>query len=272
MSPAPAGPILFLDSGVGGLSVLAAVCAQLPRAPVVYCADSAGFPYGTKTEAEVSARVAGLLGRLTERLCPAIIIIACNTASTIALGHVRPVLAVPVVGTVPAIKPAAEQSATGVIGVLGTLATVRQPYVDDLSARFASHCTVLRHGSAALVDAAEQKLRGGTPDPAIFRDAIAGLTAQPGGDRLDTVVLACTHFALVAAELAAAAPRRLAFVDGAQGIARHTARLLEGARWPETRPPGSGPGGRAIFTGGIDGLAPLLPALKGFRLETVESL
>ncbi|MGL6043772.1 MAG: glutamate racemase, partial [Sandaracinobacteroides sp.] len=87
-----AGPILFLDSGVGGLSVLRAVSARLPRAPLVYCADSAGFPYGTKTEAEVSARVAGLLGRLAERIRPSLIVIACNTASTIALGHVRPVL------------------------------------------------------------------------------------------------------------------------------------------------------------------------------------
>ncbi len=261
------GPILFLDSGVGGLSVLAAVAARLPDAPLVYCADSAGFPYGTKSEAEVSARVAGLLGRLTERLRPSIVVIACNTASTIALGHVRPVLAVPVVGTVPAIKPAAEQTQSGVIGVLGTKATVRQPYVDDLSARFASHCTVLRHGSAALVEAAEHKLRGLTPDPAIFRDAIAGLTAQPGGDRLDTIVLACTHFPLVAAELAAAAPRPMAFIDGAQGIARRTAHLLEGAAWPEVRS-----AGRAIFTGGTSGLAPLLPALKGFGLETVESL
>lgn len=174
-------------------------------------------------------------------------------------------LAVPVVGTVPAIKPAAEQTKTGVIGVLGTEATVRQPYVDDLSAKFASHCTVLRYGSAALVQAAEQRLRGETPDPAIFRDAIAGLTAQPGGDRLDTVVLACTHFPLVAAELAAASPRPLAFVDGAQGIARRTAHLLEGAVWPEARQRG-----HAIFTGGTAGLAPLLPALKGFGIETVE--
>jgi len=177
------------------------------------------------------------------------------------------VLAVSVVGTVPAIKPAAEQTKTGVIGVLGTQATVRQPYVDDLGARFASHCTVLRHGSAALVQAAESKLRGETPDPAIFRDAIAGLTAQPGGDRLDTVVLACTHFPLVAAELAAAAPHPLTFVDGAHGIARRTAHLLEGTDWPEPRP-----AGRAIFTGGIAGLAPLLPALKDFGLDHVESL
>jgi glutamate racemase len=263
----PAGPLLFLDSGVGGLSVLGAVSAALPDAPLVYCADSAGFPYGTKGEAEVSARVAGLLGRLAERLQPSLIVIACNTASTIALGYVRPVLNVPVVGTVPAIKPAAEQSQTRVIGVLGTEATVRQPYVADLSARFAQDCSVLKHGSAALVEAAEAKLRGETTDPAIYRAALDGLLSQPGGDRLDTVVLACTHFPLVAAELAAAAPRPLRFIHGADGIARRCAHLLRDARWEGPRAPG-----RAIFTGGIEGVAPLAPALHGFGLSLLESL
>lgn len=273
-------PILFLDSGIGGLSVVSAVKARLPGWPLIYCADSAGFPYGTKSEAHVSARVAGLLGRLTERLDPAIVIIACNTASTIALGHVRPVLSVPVVGTVPAIKPAAERSITRVIGVLGTDATVRQPYVDDLSAQFASDCTVLRHGSAALVEAAEQKLRGGTPDPQIFTDAVAGLMRQPGGDRLDTIVLACTHFPLVADELATACPRPIGFVDGAEGIARRAVHLLQ-ALCPRGRGHLAGgergegsvdPQNRAIFTGGTEALAPLLPALKSFGFTRVEGL
>ena len=271
----PAGPILFLDSGVGGLSVLDAVSAALPAAPLVYCADSAGFPYGTKGEAEVSARVAGLLGRLAERIHPSLIVIACNTASTIALGYVRPVLDVPVVGTVPAIKPAAEQSESRVIGVLGTEATVRQPYVADLSAKFAADCLVLKHGSAALVQAAEAKLRGEAVDPAIYRAALDGLLSQPGGDRLDTVVLACTHFPLVEAELAAAAPRPLRFVHGADGIARRCAYLLRDAHWETPKPPGT-----AIFTGGVDGgvtggiagVAPLAKALHGFGLTQVEGL
>jgi glutamate racemase len=262
-----AGPILFLDSGVGGLSVLRAVADRLPDAPLVYCADSAGYPYGTKGEAEVSARVAGLLGRLAERIRPSLVVIACNTASTIALGYVRPVLAVPVVGTVPAIKPAAEQSETRVIGVLGTEATVRQPYVTDLSTRFASDCTVLKHGSATLVAAAEAKLRGEPVDPAVYRTALEGLTGQPAGNRMDMVVLACTHFPLVADELAAAAPHPLTFVDGAAGIARRCAHLLDAVRWH-----GPKPEGRAIFTGGTDGLAPLLPALHGFGLTRLEGL
>src|SRR5918997_5723710 len=150
-----AGPLLIFDSGIGGLSVLAPIRALIPNAPIVYAADSAGFPYGTKSPAEIESRVPALLGRLAERLDPELIVIACNTASTIALDAVRAALDLPVVGTVPAIKPAAELSKSRTIGVLGTEATVRQPYVDRLSAQFASDCTVIRHGSADLVDLAE---------------------------------------------------------------------------------------------------------------------
>ena len=123
----PAAPILFFDSGVGGLSVLGPTRALLRQAPIVYATDSAGFPYGTKSEAELAARVPALLGRLVERFAPRLAVIACNTASTVALDHARAALDLPIVGTVPAIKPAAEISKTRVIGVLGTEATVRQP-------------------------------------------------------------------------------------------------------------------------------------------------
>src|SRR3954454_11269400 len=153
-------PILFFDSGVGGLSVLAPTRELLPNAAIVYAADSAGFPYGKRSEAEIASRVPALLGRLVERFHPRLAVIACNTASTIALEVVRSALDLPVVGTVPAIKPAAEMSKTRVIGVLGTEATVRQPYVDDLAARFAPDCTLVRHGSPQLVELAEAKLAG----------------------------------------------------------------------------------------------------------------
>src|SRR4029078_11424574 len=137
----PDAPILFFDSGVGGLSVLAPTRELLPTAPIVYHADSAGLPYGTKSEAEIAFRVPALIDRLVERFRPRLAVIACNTASTIALDHALSALNLSVVGTVPAIKPAAEISKSRVIGVLGTEATVRQPYVDDLAARFAADCT-----------------------------------------------------------------------------------------------------------------------------------
>jgi len=260
-------PLLLFDSGVGGLSVLAEVRAALPKAPIVYVADNGGFPYGTKTEAEISARVPALLGRLAERYRPRLIVIACNTASTIALAGVRAALDLPIVGTVPAIKPAAEQSRTRVIGVLGTNATVRQPYVDDLSARFASDCQVLRHGSAELVQLAETSLRGrATPDSA-YAQVMAGLLDQEGGDRIDTVVLACTHFPLIADRLAKAAPRPLLFVDGAKGIARRIAHLTREQEWPDTPAPGI-----AVFTAPIEIEPGLRASLTGFGLSKIELL
>ncbi|MDO6413152.1 glutamate racemase [Sphingomonas sp. BIUV-7] len=262
-----ARPLLLFDSGIGGLSVLRAVRALLPDAPIVYVADNGGFPYGTKSEAEIAARVPALLGRLAERYKPRLICIACNTASTIALAGVRAALDLPVVGTVPAIKPAAALSRTRAIGVLGTDATVRQPYVDDLSARFASDCLVLRHGSARLVELAEASLRGQPTPDADYRTALDGLLEQDGGDRIDTIVLACTHFPLVADRLAAVAPRPLTFVDGAEGIARRIVVLTEGQDWPA-----AASAGVAVFTAPLDVPAGLRTTLARFALDRTETL
>ena len=182
----PSAPILFFDSGVGGLSVLEPTLKLLPNAPVVYCADSAGFPYGKKSDAELASRIPALLGRLVERYHPRLAVIACNTASTIALEHVRSALDLPVVGTVPAIKPAAEISKSRVIGVLGTEATVRQPYVDDLAAKFAADCTIIRHGSPELVELAKAKLGGDRISvqavrAAAAREVVVDVDAVAGG-------------------------------------------------------------------------------------------
>lgn len=252
--------VLMLDSGVGGLSVLDDVRGLLPAIDISYVADNAGFPYGTKTEMEVATRVCALAGRLTERLRPDLLVIACNTASTIALAHARAVLDVPVVGTVPAIKPAAEQSKSRAIGVLGTEATVRQPYVDRLSADHAGDCLVLRHGSARLVELAEMALRGETVTAADVAPCLGGLTGQPGGDRVDVVALACTHFPLLEPQLRAAAPG-LQFVDGGAGIARRVAYLL-GAGGSK----GTGQG-RALFTRQDRQVDLLAPALHRYGLH-----
>lgn len=260
-------PLLLFDSGVGGLSVLRAVTRLLPRAPIVYVADNGGFPYGTKTEAEIATRVPALLGRLTERYHPRLIVIACNTASTIALGAARAALDLPIVGTVPAIKPAALMSRSRAIGVLGTSATVRQPYVDRLSDEFASDCLVLRHGSARLVELAEAKLRGESLAQHDIKAELDGLLSQPGGHRIDTVVLACTHFPLLADELQAASPRPIQFIDGAEGIARRVAVLTQGQKWPTSRPSGI-----AVFTAPATPTSALTEMLAQFGLEEIELL
>ena len=235
-------PILFFDSGVGGLSVLEPTRKLLPNATIVYAADSAGFPYGSRTEAEIASRVPALLGRLVERFHPRLAVIACNTASTIALDHVRFALDLPVVGTVPAIKPAAEMSKTRVIGVLGTEATVRQPYVDDLAAKFASDCTLIRHGSPELVELAEAKLAGEAVDIAAVRIAAQPMFDAEHGERIDTVVLACTHFPLLGEELRQAFPN-ISYIDGGDGIARRIASLTREQPWPS-----SPSDGIAVFT------------------------
>lgn len=260
-------PLLIFDSGVGGLSVLKPIRALLPNAPIVYVADSAGYPYGIKSATEIAARVPALLGRLVERFDPELIVIACNTASTIALDAVRAALDLPIVGTVPAIKPAAALSKSRVIGVLGTKATVRQPYVDRLSSEFASDCTVIRHGSAELVDLAEAKLRGEVTDPRAYRRILEALFAKPRGREIDTVVLACTHFPLVEEELVAASPFPVAFIDGKEGIARRTAWLTRDVAWPDEPPSGT-----AVFTRWSPGFDAYQPSLATFGLDRIESL
>ncbi len=262
--PDAAAPILLFDSGVGGLTVLAALRAVLPHAPVIYVADNAGLPYGDKTEAQIAARVSGLLGRMTERLHPRLVCIACNTASTIALEMVRDVLEVPVVGTVPAIKPAAALSRTGVIGLLGTEATIRQGYVDRLEREFAGGKRLLRYSAPELVSAAERKLRGFAVDPAIFARAADGLRRQAGGEEIDTVVLACTHFPLHSAELAAAFGPNVALIDGAAGIARQIARLAGSQPFHRSRPD------FALFTRDAADLAALSPALARYGLDRMD--
>jgi glutamate racemase len=262
----PAAPLLIFDSGVGGLSVLDAVRELLPEAPVIYAADNAGLPYGAKTEAQIAARVAGLLGRMTERFRPRLVCIACNTASTIALGIVREVLEVPIVGTVPAIKPAAARTRSGVIGLLGTEATIRQGYVDRLEAEFARGKTLLRYAAPELVAAAEARLRGEAVDPGVFARAAAGLRAQPYGDALDTVVLACTHFPLLADALGAALGPGVALVDGNQGIARRIASLTDGQPFARREPD------RALFTRDGPEVEALAPALAARRIERSEVL
>ncbi len=264
-TPHPDAPILVFDSGIGGLSVLRPILDLLPQAPLVYACDYKGLPYGEKSEAEVATRVSALLGRLVERVRPRLAVIACNTASTIALSHVRAALDIPFVGTVPAIKPAAERSTSRVIGLLGTSATIRQPYVDRLAADYAADCLILRHGAGELVDAAEAKLAGNRVDLEVIEQAIAAIRSQPGGEAMDALVLACTHFPLLSQELAAAAGPGVALVEGNAGIARRVAHLVAGQDWPEGVPQRM-----VIGNGGRDRIEAAWPAFAELGFTSID--
>tara|TARA_B100000678_G_scaffold116072_1_gene97306 strand:+ start:3868 stop:4662 length:795 start_codon:yes stop_codon:yes gene_type:complete len=257
-------PILIFDSGVGGLTVLGELRKALPDAPVIYAADMAGLPYGAKSEAEIAARVSGLLGRMAERYRPRLICIACNTASTIALGMVRDVLEIPIVGTVPAIKPAAALTRSGTLGLLGTEATMRQGYVDNLEREFAVGKTLLRHGANGLVPLAEAKLRGEKISVGAVADEVKALVLQPGGRELDTVVLACTHFPLLEPELREAMGKDITFVDGADGIARRITYLTQEHAFERETPD------FAVTTGELADFEKLARAFANYGIEVLE--
>lgn len=267
--PRPSVPsVLTFDSGVGGLSVAAEIRKLLPGLRLIYASDHAFLPYGDKTEAQLIDRVPALLSVLEARFQPEIVVIACNTASTVVLPAVREALKAQIVGTVPAIKPAAALTKTKVIGLLGTPGTVRRTYTQDLIDEFASDCVCVRHGSVELVTLAEAKLRGERVSLEAVRAAVTPLFAQAHGERIDVVVLACTHFPLLADELAAVSPPGVRFIDSGAAIARRVKTLLGPDRVLDQGPSPAGP---AIVTRG-DNIAALEPALARFGFEPLEVL
>lgn len=214
---------LIFDSGVGGLSVSAEIRKALPNLQQTYVADDAFRPYGEKSDAQLKNRLPGLLWTLCEAVQPDVAVIACNTASTAALSEIRAILDIPVIGVVPAVKPAAQQTQTGRFAVLGTPGTVRRNYVDKLIRDFAAGKDVVLHGSTKLVTLAEDKLAGRRVDLEVLSREIAPLFKDV---TVDTVVLACTHFPLLKDELSAAAPQGVRWIDSGAAIARRVETVL----------------------------------------------
>lgn len=217
--------VLVFDSGVGGLSVYDEVRQLLPDLHYLYAFDNAGFPYGEKTETFIIERVVAIVEAITQRYPLSLVIIACNTASTISLPALRQRFAFPVVGVVPAIKPAARLTRNGVVGLLATRATVRRPYTHELVQQFATTCKIEMLGSAELVELAEAKLHGDE----VSLDEVRHIV-QPWlrmSEPPDTVVLGCTHFPLLREELQQVLPEGTRLIDSGAAIARRTAWLLE---------------------------------------------
>ena len=218
--------VLVFDSGIGGLTIAGEIRALRPDLALTYVADNGAFPYGTKTEAFLLARIPALLMEAARLAPPDILVVACNTASTIILPSLREIFDIPIVGTVPAVKPAAAQSKTGTIGLLGTPGTVRRRYTEDLIKEFAPDKSVIRCGSAALVELAERKFRGEAVAIDEVKAAVADLFDHEESAALDTVVLACTHFPYLKDELTAAFGPGVEWVDSGAAIARRVSHLL----------------------------------------------
>jgi glutamate racemase len=245
----PAPPtILVFDSGLGGLTVLREIVAARPDAHYVYVADDAFFPYGHHSEEQIIARVVPLIGELIDHHEPDLVTIACNTASTLVMAHLRSAYTVPFVGTVPAIKPACASSKTKRVSVLGTRGTVKREYTYGLIRDFAQGCEVTLVGSPELASLAEAALSGDDVSDGDISAEIAPCFVGAANDasaRTDTVVLACTHYPLLLDRLAKLAPWPVDWIDPAPAIARRVVDLIG--------KPGDifdGAGAEMIFTSG----------------------
>lgn len=221
--------ILVFDSGLGGLTVLREIVRTRPDAHYVYVADDAFFPYGHHSEDAIIARVVPLIGELIASHTPDLVVIACNTASTLVMSHLREAYSVPFVGTVPAIKPACASSKTKRVSVLGTKGTVKREYTKRLIEDFAGGCEVTLVGSPELASLAESALSGHAVKDADIAAELAPCFVGSGPDdpaRTDTVVLACTHYPLLLDRLTKLAPWPVDWIDPAPAIARRVADLL----------------------------------------------
>jgi glutamate racemase len=222
----PGPRILVFDSGVGGLTVHAEVAKAVPGAQFTYVADDAAFPYGDLSAKACAARVVYVVGRAIHRFQPDIVVVACNTASTVALPALRQAFDLPFVGTVPAVKPAAEQSRTRTISILGTPGTVGREYTHDLIIQHAADCRVTLVGAGNLARLAEMHLRGEPVEDRAVLAEIEPCFRERDGVRTDTVALACTHYPLLVDTYRRIAPWEVAWIDPAPAIARRVVALL----------------------------------------------
>lgn len=234
--------ILVFDSGVGGLTVFSELVKALPTAGFVYAADDAAFPYGALDDQRLVDRVVAVMERLIAREAPDLVVVACNTASTLALPSLRARFQIPFVGTVPAVKPAAAASRSGLVSVLATPGTVRREHTRAMIEAFAKGAEVTLVGSAKLAGFAEAELRGEPVSDAEIAAEIEPCFVERDGLRTDAVALACTHFPLLTRRFEALAPWPVAWIDPAPAVARRVLALV-GPVSPEQGAPA-----RALFT------------------------
>ncbi|QLF70688.1 glutamate racemase [Peteryoungia desertarenae] len=262
-------PILVFDSGIGGLTVLREARLIMPERSFIYVADDAGFPYGGWAEAPLKDRILSLFAELLVRYEPEAVIVACNTAFTLAGADLRAAFPhMHFVGTVPAIKPAAERTRSGMVSVLATPGTVKRAYTRDLIQSFASQCHVRLVGSENLARMAEAYIRGENLDDAAVLAEIEPCFVEQEGRRTDIIVLACTHYPFLANVFRRLAPWPVDWLDPAEAIARQARRivpLVENEDWAHGHD-------FAVFTSKRPGFSTIrLLQGAGLRLETMAS-
>ena len=254
--------LLVFNSGIGGLSVVREIRALLPAAEIVYVADDAAFPYGDWEDEPLSDHIVELVARLIEQFAPASVVIACNTASTLVLPPLRARFELPFVGTVPAIKPAAEHTRSGLISVLATYGTMRRDYTRALVDSFARGCQVRLVGSANLAPLAEAHMRGEPISDDAVRAEISPAFVEIDGRRTDAIVLACTHYPFLLPQFRRLAPWPVEWIDPAAAIARRVASVNGEASGQAVR-------GEAYLTSGKAWPPALVDVLDGFGLEAL---
>ena len=253
--------VLVFDSGLGGLTVFREVAKARPEVRYTYVADDAHFPYSGRGEAELIAHVSALMSELIANHRPDLIVIACNTASTLVLPHLRARFSVPFVGTVPAIKPACARSLSKRVTVLGTQATVAREYTRALIRDFANGSEVALVGSGRLAAFAEAELDGTPVADELIMQEIDPCFIDRDGRRTDTIVLACTHYPLLLERLERLSPWAVSFIDPAPAIARRAADLLGPQASAEAVVPA-----RIVFTSGRPPSPALAQALARFSV------
>ena len=265
MSLGPRAPrVTVFDSGLGGLTVLSEIRKRQAGADIVYVADDAAFPYGDWSETALVDHVVELMGHLIADHRPDVVVIACNTASTLVLAPLRERYGVPFIGTVPAIKPAAEATKTGLISVLATPGTVARDYTRGLIDAFAGKAEVTLVGSVTLAAIAEHWLRGEPVDDEAIRQEIAPCFREATGARTDTIVLGCTHYPFLIDHFRRLGAWQVAWIDPAPAIARRLEALLDSGAFRRDGAPAEG---RFLFTSGASVPPALRLRLAGFGLH-----
>lgn len=214
-------PIGVFDSGVGGLSVWRELVKILPNEDIIYVADSANCPYGNKSEDEITSLSRRIVSFLLQKKCK-LVVVACNTATAAAIDYLRTNFEIPFVGMEPAVKPAALNSSTGVVGILATAGTFKGRLFNETKGRFASSVNVIERIGDGLVDAVESGITDSEGVRQLLRTYI-----QPMLDaNVDHLVLGCTHYPFLIPQIKEITQDRVTIIDPAPSVARQADHLL----------------------------------------------